>query len=200
MSNPSRRKTTVRLVPTIYQEIEKTKCRPRPRLATGDGSEPRRGLGTPTISSMKGPKGPSRNHEQGALFQRQLQRTPIGKRGRRLLPPTSGGKRDTVKKRRKGTQEEKSGEDMAGGRGERKNRGSGRGISGKNDRGPPMPTRLRWEKPLSQKTPTSNDSIRKRKTSNKPTIDANRGCAKSGVCCGRKELSIAGPMQEGEGS
>jgi len=47
---------------------------------------------------------------------------------------------------------------------------------------------------------TSNGSIRKRRNSNKPTIDANTGCAKSGVCCGRKEFSIVGPMQEGEGS
>jgi len=62
-------KVRVRLVPTIHQEIEKTKCCPRPRLATGDGSKPRRGLGTPTTSSTKGPKGPSRNHELGALFQ-----------------------------------------------------------------------------------------------------------------------------------
>ena len=41
-------KTRVRLVPTIHQEIEKTKCHPRPQLATGDGSTPRRGLGPPT--------------------------------------------------------------------------------------------------------------------------------------------------------
>jgi len=34
----------------------------------------------------------------------------------------------------------------------------------------------------------------------KPTIDANRGCAKSGLCCGKKESSIVGRMQEGEGS
>ena len=52
MSNPSQRETRVRLVPTIHEEIEKTKCRPRIRLATGDGSEPRRGLGpTKTTSS-----------------------------------------------------------------------------------------------------------------------------------------------------
>ena len=55
-------------------------------------------------------------------------------------------------------------------------------------------------KPSSQKTTTLYDSIRKRRKSNKPTIDANRGYAKSGVCCGRKEFSIVGPMQEGEGS
>jgi len=48
MSNPSRRETRVRLVTTIHQEIEKTNCRPRPRLATQDGSEPRRGLGPTT--------------------------------------------------------------------------------------------------------------------------------------------------------
>jgi len=35
---------------------------------------------------------------------------------------------------------------------------------------------------------------------NKPIIDANRECANSGVCCGGKEFSIEGPMQEGEGS
>jgi len=41
---------------------------------------------------------------------------------------------------------------------------------------------------------------KERRNSNKPTIDANRGCTKSGECCGRKESSIVGPMQEGEGS
>jgi len=56
------------------------------------------------------------------------------------------------------------------------------------------------EQSIVAKTTTSNDSIRKRKNSNKPTIEPNRGCAKSGVCCGRKEFSIVGPMQEGEGS
>jgi len=97
MSNPSRRKTRVRLVPTIHQEIEKTKCRPRPRLATRDGSEPRRGLGRPTTtSSAKGSKGPRRPHERGALFERQLQGTPVGKGGRRILPQTSGRKSGTV--------------------------------------------------------------------------------------------------------
>jgi len=54
-------------------------------------------------------------------------------------------------------------------------------------------------KSLWQKITTSNDSRRKRRNSNKPTIDANRGCAKSGVCCGRKEFSIVGPMPEREG-
>jgi len=57
------------------------------------------------------------------------------------------------------------------------------------------PPKLLW-----QKTTTLNDSIRKSKNSNKPAIEPNRGCAKSGVCCGRKEFSIVGPMQEGEGS
>ena len=46
----------------------------------------------------------------------------------------------------------------------------------------------------------SNNSIRKWKNCNKPIIDANRGWANSGVCGGRKEFSIVGPMQEGEGS
>jgi len=55
-------------------------------------------------------------------------------------------------------------------------------------------------KPWWQKTTTSNDSIRKRKNSNKPTIKTNGGCAKSGVFCARKEYSIVGPMQKGEGS
>jgi len=55
-------------------------------------------------------------------------------------------------------------------------------------------------KPSLQKTTTSNDSIRKRKNSNKPRIEPNRGCAKSGVGCGRKGSSIVGPMQEEEGS
>jgi len=96
MSNPPRRKTRVRLVPTIHPKIEKTKCRPRPRLATGDESKPRRGV-SPTTTTSKG-------------------------------------------------------------------------------------------------------SIRRKKNSKKPTIDANRGCAKSGVCCGRKEFRIVGLMPEGEGS
>jgi len=39
---------------------------------------------------------------------------------------------------------------------------------------------------------TSNDWIMKKKNSNKPTIDANRGCAKSGVCCGSKEFKRGG--------
>ena len=55
-------------------------------------------------------------------------------------------------------------------------------------------------KSLWQKTTTSNDWMRKRKNSNKPIIDANRGCANSGVGSGRKEFSIVGPMHEGEGS
>jgi len=55
-------------------------------------------------------------------------------------------------------------------------------------------------KPSSQRTTTSNDSIRKRKNSHKPTIEPNRGCTKSGVCCGRKEFNLVGPMQEREGS
>jgi len=95
------------MVPPIHQEIETTKCRPRPRLATGDGSELRGGLGATTTSPEKSQKGSSQNHELGALFQRQLQRIPMGKGGRRLLRPTSGRKRDTVKERQKGTQEEK---------------------------------------------------------------------------------------------
>jgi len=49
------------------------------------------------------------------------------------------------------------------------------------------------------KDKTSNNSIRKRKNSNKPTIEPNRGYAKSEVGCGRKEFSMEGPMQEGEG-
>jgi len=54
---------------TSHQEIEKTKRRPRPRLATGDGSEPRRGVGpTTTTSSTEGANGPRRPHELGALF------------------------------------------------------------------------------------------------------------------------------------
>jgi len=120
MPNPSWRKTRVRLVSTIYQGIEQTKCRPRPRLVTGDGSEPRRGLGPTTTSPEKSQKGSSRNHELGALFQQQLQQTPMGNGGRRLLPPTSGRKRDPVKESKKGTQEEKSREDTAGGGGEPK--------------------------------------------------------------------------------
>jgi len=44
----------------------------------------------------------------------------MGKGGRRLLPPTSRGKRDTVKAGQKRTEEEKSREDTAGEAGERK--------------------------------------------------------------------------------
>jgi len=44
----------------------------------------------------------------------------MGKGGRRLLPPTNRRYRGTVKEGQKGTQEEKSRENTAGGRGERK--------------------------------------------------------------------------------
>jgi len=54
--------------------------------------------------------------------------------------------------------------------------------------------------PSSQKTTTSNHSIRKRRNSDKPTIIANRGCGKSGVCSGRKEFGIVRPIQEVEWS
>jgi len=60
-----------------------------------------------------------------------------------------------------------------------------------------------WTEPpksLWRKTTTSNDSIRKSKNSNKPEIEPNRECARSGECFGRKEFSIVGPIQEGEGS
>jgi len=84
--------------------------------------------------------------------------------------------------------------------GERKNSCSRCGESKKKRSRTSEANSIALRKPSSQKTTTSNDSIRKKRNSNKPTIDANRGCGKSGVCCGRKEFSIAGPMQEGEGS
>jgi len=69
MSNPSQRKTRVRLVLTIHQEIEKTKCRLRPRLATRNGRELRRELEPRTTNlSVKGHKGPWRPYKLGALF------------------------------------------------------------------------------------------------------------------------------------
>jgi len=45
---------------------------------------------------------------------------------------------------------------------------------------------------------TSNASTRRRKNSNKPPIEPNRGCATTGECGGKKEFSNVGPMQEGE--
>jgi len=47
---------------------------------------------------------------------------------------------------------------------------------------------------------TSHDLTRKRKNSNKPTIEQNRECTRSGVCCGKKKSSILGPMQAGKAS
>jgi len=55
-------------------------------------------------------------------------------------------------------------------------------------------------KSLWQRITTSNGSIKRKRNSTRPTTDANKGCLKSGVCCGRKEFIIVGPMQEGEGS
>jgi len=72
-------------------------------------------------------------------FKLQLQGTPLGKGGRRILPQTSGRKRGTVEERQKGTEEKKSSEDTAGGRGERTNHGK---PGGKN-LGPPKPARSR---------------------------------------------------------
>jgi len=130
------------VVPTIYQEIETTKRRPRPRLATRNGRKPRRGLGPPTISSAKCQTDSSRNHKLGALFQRQVRWPLMGKGGRRLLPPTSGRKRDPVRKGQEGIQEKKSHEDTAGERGERKNCFR-RGSPGRANLGPTKPTRSR---------------------------------------------------------
>jgi len=53
---------------------------------------------------------------------------------------------------------------------------------------------------LWQKITTSNGTIRKKKKSKMPIIEANRGCAKLKECGGKKQFSIVGPMQEGEGS
>jgi len=55
-------------------------------------------------------------------------------------------------------------------------------------------------KSLWQKATTSNDSTRRRKNSNKPTIEPNRGCAKSEPRCGKNQFSIVGLMPEREGS
>ena len=66
----------------------------------------------------------------------------MGKGGRRLLTPTGGGKKDTVKERQEGTQEEKSHEDTAMERGKQKSN-SGGGSSGKDYIGSLKPTRLR---------------------------------------------------------
>jgi len=52
---------------------------------------------TRITSLAKGQKGSSQNHKLGALFQRQVQQPPMGKGGRRLLPPTGRGQRHTVK-------------------------------------------------------------------------------------------------------
>jgi len=55
--------------PQFTRRWRKPSVAHKPRLATGDGSEPRRGLGpTRTTSSAKGSKGPRRPHELGALF------------------------------------------------------------------------------------------------------------------------------------
>ena len=55
-------------------------------------------------------------------------------------------------------------------------------------------------KSLSQKTTISKNSTRKSKSYNKPTIESNGECVKLEPRSGEKELSIVGPMQEGEGS
>jgi len=69
----------------------------------------------------------------------------MGKGVRRLVPPTGGRKGDTVEARQEGAQQEKSREDKAEKRGERKNY-SRHGNSGKDNIGPPKPTRSRRPK------------------------------------------------------
>jgi len=54
-------------------------------------------------------------------------------------------------------------------------------------------------KSLWEKITTSKDSTRKSKIYNKPTMESNRGCAKSEQHSGEKEFSIVGPMEEGNG-
>jgi len=53
---------------------------------------------------------------------------------------------------------------------------------------------------LWQKTTTSNNVTRRRKNSNKPTMESNRGCAKWGPRSGETEFRNVGPVKEGEGS
>jgi len=199
MLNSSQRKTSVRLVHTIHQEIEIIKCRPQPRLETGDGSEPRRGLGAQTTSSEESQKGSSRKYKLGTLVQRQVQLPPRGKGGSRLLPPISWRETGTVKELHEGIQEKKSREDTAGRRWERKTY-FGTSKPRKREFWSSEANSLAQRKPSSQKTRTWNNCIRKRKNSIKPTMEENRGCAKSGVCCGSKVSSIVGPIQEREGS
>ena len=200
MSNPSLRKTGVRLGPKIYQEIEKTKCRPRPRLATGDGSEPRRGLGpTTTTSSEKGSKGPRRPHELGSLVLTTIARNTCGKKWTPDTTPDKWEKKGPCQRMTGGNtrKEELCGHDYEG-KGAKK-----RFRTWKHWKQRYQTSEANWTAPpksLWQKTTTSKDSIRKRKNSNKPTIDANSGYANLGVCGGGKEFSIVGPMQEGEGS
>jgi len=98
------------------------------------------------------------------------------------------------------SQEQKSLEDKAGRRGVRKKRLFRTWKLWKKLSPTSEANLIARREPSSEKRRTSNDSIRRRRNSNKPTIDANRGCAKSGVCCGRKEFSVVEPMQEGEES
>jgi len=180
MPNPSRRKTRLGLVPTIHQEIEKTKCRPRPRLATGDGSKPRRRLGPhhPRRRRVR-----SAHHEIRAwedcfndnCNESRWEKVEAGYYPRQVReegPLSKNDRREHKKRRAVRTRlEREGGEKTVVPDVEARKKRSW--TSESNTIAP--------RKPSSQKTTTSNHSITKRRNSNEPTSEPNRGCATSGV-------------------
>jgi len=80
----------------------------------------------------------------GSIVLTTVARTPFTKGRRRLLPQTSGRRRDLVKELQEGTPQEKSHEETAREGGERKNH-SRRASPGKTNLRPPKATQLRCQ-------------------------------------------------------
>ena len=89
-------------------------------MAVTTQREPRRRLGASTNEGKKSQKGSLRKRGVGTLFQRHLQRPPMGKGGHRILPTADWGKSTTIQEESEAPKKEENHEATAREGGEKK--------------------------------------------------------------------------------
>jgi len=155
--------------------------------------------GPPNNLVREGPPGPMEKSRAGSTVSTILLINSGGKRWKPETTPDKWQKKGPSQRTTEGNQ----GTDKAGGHGS-----EGRGAKQL------FRTWMHWEgksrtseansiappKSLWQKTMTRNGSTRKRKNSNRPTMESKRECARSGVSPRKQDYNIVGSMQWGEGS
>ena len=148
----------------------------------------------------EGPQGPTQRSRAGNVVLTPIATTTIGERSTPAIKLDKWEEKGLYQRTR---EVGNRGREMPlghswRGRGAKKPGRTGKPWKGKSltsEANPIAPPRSLW-----QKTITWNDWTRKRKNSNKPRIEQNSECAKSGEGGGKKEFGIVRPMQEGEGS